>query len=130
MKRRDKDRLATERTFLEDICRARDSDGPRLIFADWLEETGREEWARFIRLQCERAGLAPWERSAHELLRREKEVGDASEKALYRYRVVGLKTRSPERGFPASVFSPRGLPALHAGAEKLFTTIPIEEGII
>jgi len=32
-----------------------DSDSPRLIFADWLEEHGEEERAEFIRVQCELA---------------------------------------------------------------------------
>lgn len=31
------------------------SDGPRLVFADWLEERG-ESWAEFIRVQCEIPG--------------------------------------------------------------------------
>lgn len=28
-------------------------DGPRLVFADWLDEHGQEEYAEFIRLECD-----------------------------------------------------------------------------
>jgi uncharacterized protein (TIGR02996 family) len=44
--------------FLADICECPSDDAPRLIFADWLEEHGDPEWARFIRLQCRLACLA------------------------------------------------------------------------
>jgi uncharacterized protein (TIGR02996 family) len=40
-----------------------DDDGPRLVYADWLEEHGASDRAEFIRLQCRRAaltGLAGW----------------------------------------------------------------------
>src|SRR5262245_49641697 len=35
-----------------------DDDAPRLILADWLEEHGEPERARFIRLQLERAATS------------------------------------------------------------------------
>ncbi len=34
-----------------------DEDGPRLAYADWFEQNGQPERARFIRLQCEAARL-------------------------------------------------------------------------
>lgn len=41
-----------QEAFLESILAAPDDDGPRLIYADWLEETGIDpERAEFIRLQ-------------------------------------------------------------------------------
>jgi uncharacterized protein (TIGR02996 family) len=42
---------ATEAVFVEDVCRHRGDDTPRLIFADWLDEHGEGERAEFIRLQ-------------------------------------------------------------------------------
>src|SRR5262245_31463207 len=45
---------APERAFLAEVL-AHPDEGPRLIFADWLEENGQTERAEFIRLQC-RAG--------------------------------------------------------------------------
>lgn len=44
--------------FLEAIAADPDSDAPRLIYADWLEEQG-DARAEFIRAQCERERL-PW----------------------------------------------------------------------
>jgi uncharacterized protein (TIGR02996 family) len=44
--------------FLADICDHPDDDGPRLIFADWLEERG-DPRGEFIRVQCELARLPP-----------------------------------------------------------------------
>src|SRR5437870_2474259 len=35
-----------------------DEDAPRLVFADWLEETGNPERAQHVRLQCRYARLA------------------------------------------------------------------------
>jgi uncharacterized protein (TIGR02996 family) len=41
--------------FLADILAAPLDDAPRLIYADWLEDTGRENRAEFVRVQCELA---------------------------------------------------------------------------
>jgi uncharacterized protein (TIGR02996 family) len=38
--------------LLEDIRRHPDDDGPRLVYADWIEENGEPDRAEFIRLQC------------------------------------------------------------------------------
>ena len=40
--------------FLQEIVAAPDDDGPRLVYADWLEEQG-DPRGEFIRLQCELA---------------------------------------------------------------------------
>ena len=42
--------------FLQEIIAAPDEDGPRLVYADWLEERG-DPRAEFIRVQCEEARL-------------------------------------------------------------------------
>src|SRR5687767_1651799 len=41
-----------EATFYRAILAAPDDDGPRLVFADWLEERGELARAEFIRVQC------------------------------------------------------------------------------
>lgn len=43
----------TDRAFLRRIREVPDDDTPRLVFADHLEETGREHRAEYIRIQCE-----------------------------------------------------------------------------
>jgi uncharacterized protein (TIGR02996 family) len=42
---------------LQAIIAAPDDDGPRLIFADWLEERGQQEHAAFLRQSLALAGL-------------------------------------------------------------------------
>ncbi|VTR97432.1 TIGR02996 domain-containing protein [Tuwongella immobilis] len=41
--------------FLHAIQINPDADAPRLLLADWLEEQGDADWARFIRLSCDAA---------------------------------------------------------------------------
>jgi uncharacterized protein (TIGR02996 family) len=57
-------------TFLQDILAHPDDDGPRLIFADWLEEQGDASSvarAEFIRIQCTFAvGNLPQHRRAQQ----------------------------------------------------------------
>src|SRR5688572_20997900 len=43
--------------FLADIIANPDDDGPRLVYADWLEDNGQPERAEFIRLQIELSRL-------------------------------------------------------------------------
>jgi uncharacterized protein (TIGR02996 family) len=44
-----------EEVFIDDIRAHPDDDAPRLVYADYLEENGQPERARFIRGQSERA---------------------------------------------------------------------------
>src|SRR3712207_7138456 len=43
--------------LLDAIAAAPDDDGPRLVYADWLEEHGEQARAEFIRAQVELARL-------------------------------------------------------------------------
>jgi uncharacterized protein (TIGR02996 family) len=45
--------------FLQAIRAAPDDDGPRLVYADWLDEHGDPARAEFIRVQCEVARAKP-----------------------------------------------------------------------
>jgi uncharacterized protein (TIGR02996 family) len=45
--------------FLKAIFATPDDDLPRLVFADYLQETGDEEWASRIRQECEAAHTSP-----------------------------------------------------------------------
>jgi uncharacterized protein (TIGR02996 family) len=44
-----------------------DDDTPRLVYADWLQEHGQENYARFIRLQCAAAREKLWSDEANRL---------------------------------------------------------------
>ena len=57
----------TERdTFLQAIIEDPWNDGPRLMFADWLDEHGEEDRAEFIRLQCASADSPSLDSAARE----------------------------------------------------------------
>jgi uncharacterized protein (TIGR02996 family) len=49
--------MTPEEAFLADIIESPDDDGPRLIFADWLEDHDQADRAAFIRVQIELAAL-------------------------------------------------------------------------
>src|SRR5947199_5750750 len=59
-----------EDAFLQPILDNPDDDLPRLVFADWLEEQGNPR-GTFIRLQCRRAKLPPFDPVWKELLAQE-----------------------------------------------------------
>jgi uncharacterized protein (TIGR02996 family) len=63
-----------EKGFLADIVANVDDDTPRLVYADWLAENGKEDRAEFIRVQCERARLPGWDSAQVRLRLREQEL--------------------------------------------------------
>lgn len=58
-----------EAAFLEAVCADPANDGPRLIYADWLDDRG-DPRGEFIRLQCAAARLGPADPGASELMER------------------------------------------------------------
>lgn len=44
-----------------------DEDTPRLVYADWLQENGQQNYAEFIRLQCAVAHCKVWSDEANDL---------------------------------------------------------------
>lgn len=52
--------MTHEDAFIRAITESPEDDTHRLVYADWLEENGQAERARFIRLQCE-AAVLPWD---------------------------------------------------------------------
>src|SRR4051794_30266932 len=66
--------------FLQAIQEEPDSDEPRLVFADWLEEHG-DPRSEFIRVQCELAALPAGDDRRRALKARERDLwaehGDA-----------------------------------------------------
>lgn len=47
--------MSDDAAFLAMICAHLDDDGPRLVYADWLDEQGQAARAEFIRVQCKLA---------------------------------------------------------------------------
>src|SRR5882724_7795804 len=96
--------------FLGAILESPDDDGPRLVYADWLDERGDHDRAEFIRLQCELARMAAHDSRYMELRGRELALKEAHGWGWYR-EVFG---QSPprlqdwgdgfDRGFPDYFF--------------------------
>jgi uncharacterized protein (TIGR02996 family) len=60
--------------LLRAIVRHPEDDTPRLVYADWLQENGREEEGEFIRVQCQLSATDPEDPDYPALLEREEEL--------------------------------------------------------
>ena len=69
--------MPTDADFLRAIIADPDADGPRLVYADWLEECGAAARAEFIRVQCALAAMPPGEATHHALAARQAELESA-----------------------------------------------------
>ncbi len=65
-----------ERALIAAVAQAPDDDLPRLVFADWLDEHGRDVWAELIRVQCELASVTGEEERASLVARERGLLGD------------------------------------------------------
>jgi uncharacterized protein (TIGR02996 family) len=74
--RQEQVRSAQEQGLLATVLAEPDNDGPRLVYADWLDEHDQPARAEFIRLQIELA-KRPGVRRREQLRLREKELLDA-----------------------------------------------------
>jgi uncharacterized protein (TIGR02996 family) len=106
--------MPTDRDALLAAIRADpDDDTPRLVFADWLEEHGEADFARFIRLEIERDRLPrddPRRRALHD--------GAFALRKAFPGAVGDLGILSPtRRGFHADIQA--GVFALRAGLDRL-----------
>src|SRR5262245_27193116 len=64
-------------SFLAAIREAPDDDVPRLVFADWLEDTGEPDRAEFVRAQVEAVHLPDHDPRRDALERRARELRQA-----------------------------------------------------
>src|SRR5207248_1699698 len=107
--------------FLRLILADPEADGPRLAYADWLEEHGDAARAEFIRVQCELVKVDENNRDIHPLAARERELlerhGDEwlrpLREAVYpergwfaRWRNKPVFAAEFRRGFPEAVALP------------------------
>ena len=111
-----------EDAFLQTILDHPDDDMPRLVFADWLEEHSNPRGA-FIRLQCQRAKLTPYDPGWKEMLSEEstllKQFEAEWSKPVLRY-VEAVHYR---RGFVEHVRV--SATKLLKNAERLFRSAPV-----
>jgi uncharacterized protein (TIGR02996 family) len=122
--------VSLERYLLKDIEDNPDSDGPRMLYADWLANHGQEARAEFISIQCSLATLPRDETCAAELVARERQLLELYLDEWLRPVRLCLDVRPSEpitfhfhRGLVEEV---RGVPAARflACAETLFTLAP------
>lgn len=91
--------MPDHQTFLRAICAAPDADGPRLVYADWLEERGECDRAEFIRTQIELDQLGD-----------DPSVLDRKDRAEALWHVHGSAWRGDVPGWVRSVRPRRGFP--------------------
>jgi uncharacterized protein (TIGR02996 family) len=89
--------------FLRTVCEHPDEDGPRLVFADWLDEHGDPGRAELIRVQCELARLAEDDAARPALEERERQLLRAHRASWRRESPGWAEYIEFRRGFPAVV---------------------------
>lgn len=103
--------------YLEAISDApADDDGPRLVFADWLQEHGHS-WGELIAVQCSLAHVAPATLQRATLLRREHEL--LADRSWWPYDGSGFHVETFVRGFPGRIRAGSA-----AGLRTLATRMP------
>ena len=113
--------------FLDDIVANIDDDTPRLVYADWLTENGRDDRAEFIRVQIEQARLPTWDAAQVHLRLREQELQQLhGEEWLAELPAVeGTKWEGFRRGIIAEV-SFASFEAMRTNAHACRAVAPVE----
>lgn len=91
-----------EGAFLRAVLEAPEDDGPRLIFADWLEERG-DPRGEFIRVQCVLAKLPADDPRRKGLEERQRALREEHGRAWRAYLPAVLRSATLERGFVETV---------------------------
>ncbi len=121
--------MTTADALLAAVLAHPDDDLPRLVYADYLEETGHTLRAEFIRLQCHLAAEPHPQEAArireHALLHTHARSWLAPLRAIGEP-LAGRRTHALfHRGFVETVWMPAGVFA--ATAERLFSLCPVRE---
>jgi hypothetical protein len=104
-----------------------DDDGPRLVYADWLEEQG-DPYGEFIRLQCERFRLPEGEQARRQQLT--ERLAELQNRHDERWRsrlprLPGVRWREYRRGFVVGIDVDTADRFLQ-NAAAIFESAPIE----
>lgn len=108
--------------FIRTICESPDDDAPRLVFADWLEEHGDQEWARFIRMRPPEVKMDTFNLGAALTMCRVKIAGI---NVLSYFGQVNPPQATIRHGFISRIRLP--LAAFMEHARELFQAAPITE---
>lgn len=104
-----------------------DDDVPRLVFADWLEENGQDEWAEYIRVQIECESLSKSDPRHKELSRKGRRILNKHKELWllpFQELLPGCLVKF-ERGFVSIVKASYYYVGLNA--DKLWPKAPIRE---
>src|SRR5947209_685613 len=112
-----------EKAFLGDIAQHPEDDAPRLVFADWLEEHGREARAEFIRAQCALARMDDGDERRPDLEARQAQLLPAHRKGWAGPLRHWARRWEFRRGFVEGVTLPAEVFLLHA--QELFRLAPV-----
>jgi uncharacterized protein (TIGR02996 family) len=115
--------MPTDDTFLAAVLADPDDDGPRLVYADWLDEQGQGERAEFIRCQVELAKRAEDDPRRPDLAARERQLLIRHAKGWARPVRPLVTTWQFCRGFVEQVRV--GPQAFLDSAEALFVAAPV-----
>src|SRR2546425_6662579 len=88
--------------FIAAILEDPDTDAPRLIYADWLEERG-DPRGEFIRVQCELARMPPDDHHRLEMAEREKQLIESNADSWLGPSLQNLGTWQFKRGFLSEI---------------------------
>src|SRR4051794_38085416 len=114
--------MPADADFLRLILADPDADGPRLVYADWLDEQGQSSRAEFIRVQCALAALPPDDPRVVALAAR-ADVLLEQHRVAWSGPLAGLATRWDfRRGFPEVVRMEAK--AFLARGDELFAAVP------
>src|SRR5262249_51108214 len=120
--------MASEESLLQAILESPNDDSRRLVYADWLEETGKSERAELIRIQIELARNNSARVRVRELIGREQVL-----KTKFQHQVVKsigagtLETPTFSRGFANLTLDSRHFlkPIFQEKATRLFPQLGI-----
>jgi uncharacterized protein (TIGR02996 family) len=120
--------VSTAEALLHAVREEPDEDGPRLVYADWLDEHDQPERAEFIRLQCRLAGKKLSAEKEKGLRKREQALLDAHE-GEWAAPLAGLvRSWRFRRGFVERVaMTP---PQFVANAAALFRLAPVRHLVL
>jgi uncharacterized protein (TIGR02996 family) len=114
--------MTDQQRLLKAICQSPEDDVVRLVYADWLEENGDAERARFIRVQCRLASLPRFDLERYELEGEESALRVKHGKKWLKPLAKITTNVEFQRGFPHRF----ALPAAKfvAKGEELFAAAP------
>jgi uncharacterized protein (TIGR02996 family) len=112
--------------LLAAVCDRPDDDTPRLVFADWLDDHGDADYARFIRAQIELSRVPEWDRTWVRAWHRDPDLLTGRQ---YHDRFALPAEFQPRlefrRGFPWGVYCATARVFAEA-ADELFARAPVQ----